>query len=975
MLNKLKPTTDFASPADWALYRPVGFVLPRLTPRPAAVTGCATVAVDLNGTWKFHPAPPAEFAQAPTVSDWSDIRVPGRWVNQGFRVEHARKRGWLGEGGGRLPFSQFITSAAAGYFRSFRVPGDWAGGKRIILRCDAIHSDAVVWVNGAEVGRHMGVGIPFEMDITAAVKLDGDNTLAISVRSESEADELYSGFQFAHHQQGGIARKIGLFVVPETRLTTLQAITTFDPQYEDATLELDAQVEGGEATLLVSVAPLSPSVQTGAVRDFRARPGKISIPVAHPAKWDPEHPNLYLLTVKVEVGGKTVETVTQKIGFRQIEIRGNEMFVNGQPVKLRGCCYQEVHPLDGRTLPQGLGRRDIELFREGNANVLRTMMCSPDEELLDAADELGMFIQCPAPFCWAGLGFGHTELVCRQTAEMALAYRNHPSILFWSLANETMWGTDWYSAAALLASLDPSRPRTFEHDYEPGDPLHVQFLNMHYPGHSGPALARQGRPQPIWHGEEILPNGFNHTENVTDPGLRDQWGRYLRELWDDIYTTNGDLGEAIYAGLDEIFHLYEKETVGEGESGILDGWRREKPEYWHVKKAYSPIRLARLAASGNALTFGIENRYLFTNLTECRIAWKLGAHSGEVCPDIPPGGAGEVAIHLPTPPVPGERLELTLHDPRGFVADRFAPVPVPLPPTPVASPVAKAEWTLDEKTGLVSAINGQPVSGPHLMILPLSSRNEFNILALAPPAPDPDMTKFPTPFTAPCTGWNCSKVTRAGEVLIVEGTYNGVEGRFTYASRDGFLEIAYEFTVTQPVNPRQIGLVFTLPRDCDVLTWERVGYWDLYPDDHIGRLKGRVAASESVACGFHGPRTQPSHPWRLDSLPYGNKDFCSTKHGIIAATIADAAGRGILIDGQGRQHVRCWRTDAAVHVLVADYSNGGAEGYMSGPDRGLTFKDERPLKPGDKVGGVVRIAPLPHRLAIEPGFWGAAKFE
>ena len=172
------------------------------------------------------------------------------------------------------------------------------------------------------------------------------------------------------------------------------------------------------------------------------------------------------------------------------------------------------------------------------------------------------------------------------------------------------------------------------------------------------------------------------------------------------------------------------------------------------------------------------------------------------------------------------------------------------------------------------------------------------------------------------------------------------------------VELSYDLTLTKAVNPRQVGLVFTLPHDCETFSWERQGYWDVYPEDHIGRLKGTVKASEGFEATSVGPRTKPDHPWRLDNLPYGNNDFCSTKHNVTTASISDVSGNGIRIDGQGKQHVRCWRTDTAVNVLVADYSNAGAEGFL----RNLTTKDDRPLKVGDKITGTVRLtiaAPTP----------------
>jgi hypothetical protein len=128
----------------------------------------------------------------------------------------------------------------------------------------------------------------------------------------------------------------------------------------------------------------------------------------------------------------------------------------------------------------------------------------------------------------------------------------------------------------------------------------------------------------------------------------------------------------------------------------------------------------------------------------------------------------------------------------------------------------------------------------------------------------------------------------------------------------------------------------------------------LYPEDHIARLKGTVRASDGFAATSVGPRTEPSYPWRLDNLPYGNNDFCSTKHNVLRATLADADGQGVAVDGHGGQHVRCWRTDAAAFFLVADYSNGGSEHFLGKFTKG----EERSLKIGDRIEGSAKLSVL-----------------
>ncbi len=890
--------------------------VPRLSPRPAVVAGVAQPILDLAGTWTFRSDPSSAGLPAP-------IQVPGEWVMQGFEVKPVQ---------------------AAEYEREFSIPADWAG-KRIKLRCDAVFSDATVFLNGTLAGKHLGGFTPFELDVTDRVRAGEPNVVKLAVISNSIADKrLAAASKYACHLLGGITRGIRLFVVPDVHVSSLFVFTRFDRDYRDATLELDLGVEGEAEALLTLTGPDGKEVP---LTPNRVAPGRASIPVSQPKKWDPEHPNLYTLTVQLEHDGKVVETVKQRVGFRQIEVRGNELFVNNLPVKIRGANHHEVYPTTGRTVPPGIHRRDIELFREGNVNLLRTSHYPPDEALMEAADELGMFIECEAPFCWAP-GDGYKDYVCQATAEMVLTFRNHPSVLLWSLANESKWGSHFEASSKLARRLDPTRPQIFNDMWGTNvpakalkggksDPKYTDLMNFHYSGHGGPEAVRKGLPQPVYLGEDCHLNAYNRLELVTDPMLRDIWGRYTRELWDDIYNTKGCLGQSIWSGVDDTFYIGDDQTVGYGAWGPIDGWRRVKPEYWNMKKAYSPVRLGEPVVDGSTITLQAENRSLFSNLSEYKIKWRLDNEADTVAADIAPGGKGELVIKSRTKVEKAGTLRLQFTDPRGFVADEFAFTLAARPAAPADVSVRAASPALVGQTGLFV---GQ-VAGPKLMMLPLNTGGEKQMTG---------KTKAWTPFTAPCKGWTCGAISTNGNVVKVQGKYDNAEGSFTYTFQtNGMIEIKYAFRVTKQVNPRQVGLVFTLPRDCEAFSWEREGYWNVYPEDHIARLKGSVKASEGFEATSVGPRTKPTHPWRLDNLPYGNNDFCSTKHNVLRATVLDKAGRGLTIDGRGRQHVRCWRDEAGVHVLVADYSNGGSESFL----RVLAEKDDRLLKPGDVVEGTV----------------------
>lgn len=954
--------------------------LPRLSPRPVRVGGVSVGAVDLAGAWQFNPAPSAEFwrdsaASAKAAPGWVPIQVPGEWVMQGFAVK---------------------PGMAAGYRRTFAIPRDWAG-TRVKLRCEGVYSKADVWINGKRAGHHEGGFTPFELDVTEWVDAATENVVALAVTNESDADRMASGSQYACHALGGISRGIRLFALPIVNVASLAVTTAFDAAFRDATLTIalgvanegDAALAGAKAVLSLAapdgkLVPLAPNViEVGALDTGQTATNAVSIRVDHPLKWDNEHPHLYTLTVGFELGGKVLETLVQRVGFRQIEIRGNRMFVNNRPVKLRGVNHHETYPLTGRSVPAGLDRRDVELFREANVNLLRTCHYPPNEALMEAADELGMFIECEAPFCWTPVPFVRTlearrqqHLILLQTAETVLTYRNHPSVLYWSLANESRWGEHFAASSELVRQIDPSRPQTFNN---PGDTNYTEIVNLHYSGHGGPAQARTNSYNPIYLGEDCHLNAYNRLELATDPALRDMWGRYLREMWDDIYDSDGCLGQSIWAGIDDTFYLKDDQTVGYGTWGPIDGWRRPKPEYWGMKKAYSPVRVLNgdsLTVSNGIIEVVVQNRQNFSDLGEMRIRWKTGNQSGTLAPRLAPEAKGTLRIALKGAPGAGEHLELEFDDPRGFLADRFClplihgrkPAAVNVGNDAPACTIAETAdtititggtfaWTIRKSDGqfaeVVAGSAHLPLGGPILMLLPLNNTGDNQMHGV---------TKVWTPFTDPCAGWTCGKVQASTDNnrarVSVSGAYTGAKGTYTMTfDSAGRVDVAYAFTVTQTVNPRQIGLVFSLPRACEVSAWERKGYWGVYPEDHIARLKGTVRASEGFEATSVGPRKPPAHPWRLDNLPYGNNDFCSTKHNVIRATLTDAEGRGLAVDGGAVQHVRCWRTDVSTFILVADYSNGGSERFLSKFTKG----EERPLKSGDPVKGVTHLAVLPQK--------------
>jgi len=948
-----------------------------LTPFPERVAGTRQPLLSLCGTWRFSEAPPKDFAD-PVLDDtqWARIEVPGEWAMQGFTV---------------------ARNTAAGYRRRFVCPADWAG-KRIKLRADAVYSDALVWINGQKAGRHMGGFTPFELDVTDLVQPGRDNLIALAVKEESLTDQKFTTFGslYAAHPVGGISRKITLLAVPELNVASFHVATTFDGDYRDATLRLMLDIANqGEKDMpdarirFELVGPdkkpvaISPALVTlPNIKAAATLHRVIEIPVAAPAKWDAEHPNLYVVTCRLESGGQMVEAVPRRFGFRQVEVRGNRLFVNNRPVKLRGVCRHEAYAIRGRSLAPELWKKTAKLFRDANVNLIRTSHYPPAEEFIDACDELGIFVEEEAPFHHSQyiLNPEYLQATLQHTAELLERDRSHPSVVIWSVGNESQWSPNFEASAELIRKIDPTRPRLFSHGrfkhYRTFGHGPMEIASRHYPG---PGLAKAGQDPashagaPVIFDEYCHLNTYNREENATDPGLRDVWGRGFAAMWEKMVAASGCLGGALWAGVDEIFLLPPGEAVGWGAWGVIDSWHRPKPEYWHVKKVYSPVRIDRktipVPSRGEPIRLDVANRHDFTNLGELRIEWTLGDESGTASADIPPRSTGTITIRPRHADLASRTLAVQFVSARGFLVDRYelpiAPTGPAVKPQSESAPPGKLKltqtdatitvtadrfaWELDHKSGMISEarIDGRAVltGGPVLMVLPLrGGRCAQTHRADIPP------------LNNTCTRWQCSRVEtrQTGRIaeIRVDGQYEEAAGGY-WIEIDGAgrLTVCYRFTSLRKVDPRQIGVVFDLPKACDTLAWQRKAQWTVYPPDHIGRPSGQARAFRQARWPTIGPRQPPPWPWALDSNRLGTNDFRATRHNVFWASLRAPGGYGLLARSDGSQHTRAYVDGDRVRLLVAGYSNGGGDMFYARHIRA----ERRPLEKGSVVEDRVRL--------------------
>ena len=948
-----------------------------LTLRPLQVAGTAAMPLDLSGTWKFLPCLPADLSAvtADFANEWKNIQVPGEWVMQGFTV---------------------TPESPAAYFRTFNL--DHVKHRRIKLRFSAVYSLCQIWVNGVAIGSHEGGFVPFECDLTDAAR-PGVNTLLVSVQSESQLDRLSCGSQYAGHPLGGISRKVQLFSVPAVNLAGLTIATTFDAGFCAAVATAEFVVRNqstgpSSGTVTLTIAAVGDSREPLVTKEAKwvdLPPGNertviVTLPVRHPAKWDSEHPQLHVLTLatKDTAGGEML--AEENFGFRQVEVRGPQVFVNGSAIKLFGVCRHETHPLLGRSLTPELWRLDAERFRDGNCNFIRTSHYPPAEEFLDECDRLGLFVELEAPLCWVGTATPRDETVLQRLAQANLeavyGYPNHPSVILRSLANESAWSPLFAQVHALVRQADPTLPTSFHDQCWGPDNNHgsteLPVAVNHYPGPTGATDAAQ-MTRPVLFGEYCHLNAYNRRELLTDPSLRDLWGAGLEMMHEQMYQAPTVLGGSLWAAIDDTFFLPSGETVGYGTWGPIDGWRRPKPEYWHMRKIFSPLRLLTSTlpqpAHGRPLVIAIENRHNFTDLAELGFTWTLGAQLGSAKVSAPPGGVGNLEIPVSAPGPEGTFLMVKAISPRGYVVDEWQIAlghDAPAATLELAAPSgavslvetarsfvihgAGFSLSIDAETGAITDSKGDDgetlMRGPELFILPLNPDNGGSVQMTGP-------TGNIAPFSDSCHNWKLSGITAratGGEVeLQIDGAYSEATGGFTLrVGRGGAMTVNYRFTILEgtAIDPRQIGVGFGLSLACQTLSWRRQARWSLYPADHIGRPTGKTRAFTPGAAtsGLAGPRTSPTLPWSEDASPYGTNDFRSTKMNILEAALFSASGKGIRVISAGRQHVRAWVNERDVSLLVADYANEGAEAY---------FKEQviprHPLKGGDVVAGTVRL--------------------
>jgi hypothetical protein len=423
---------------------------------------------------------------------------------------------------------------------------------------------------------------------------------------------------------------------------------------------------------------------------------------------------------------------------------------------------------------------------------------------------------------------------------------------------------------------------------------------------------------------------------------------------DLIWQQPGALGGAIWSGVDDVFHMPNGDLKGYGHWGPIDGWRRQKPEWLGMKNAYTPFRVLRSdAIPGQSIALVVQNRFNFTNLADVRIAWDLnGQASGVVPASLEAHATGVVAIPAAGTKT-GDRVSVVVTDRRGVeVAHEVITIGGPAPAAPAAA-LAALEG-VDSIAALAEAAKAIGLAGDAALLRPLPMVLPLNREGGAATVAGTQLVNEIEPFTPLPPESVASGPERRGSEAVFTIAGSDVTGTVMMrpAAQPGAFDVSYRLEILAEVNPRQWGLVFTLPREFDTLRWTREASWSWYPDDHIGRPAGSARANPVARRTVEEPRVALSAPWSRDANALGTNDFRSTKARIREASLSAAGGRTWkVVSADASQSVRAWVDGDRVRVLVAGFTTGGYDQFFA-----THYSTERrPLKKGDVIAASFRL--------------------
>ena len=609
--------------------------------------------LSLEGTWKFNWVANAD--QRPTDfyktdlddSKWNNIQMPGNWEMLGYGQPEYVNVGfaWRGHFDQQPPAVPTKDNHVGSYRREINIPSNW-DGKRVIAHFGSVTSNIYLYVNGKFAGYAEDSKVAAEFDITPFLK-KGKNLIAFQTfrwcdGSWCEDQDFW--------RLSGPARENYLYArSKDHRLLDVRVETELKNNYKDGFLNITAKVQGNTLAYFGLYDPDGKEVIVTGTDNVRNGVAKYQLRVKNVRKWSAETPNLYTLVVSpIQNGGMYLpyEIVQVKVGFRKVEIKNKQFLVNGQPVLLKGANRHEIDPDEGYNLSEQRMIQDIMMMKRLNINAVRTCHYPDDPRWYDLCDKYGLYVVAEANQESHGFQYGDDaaakkpefakQIMERNQHNVSMFY-NHPSIVTWSMGNETVMGDNFLQAYKWIKSQDKTRPVQYEQARR-GEGTDI-FCPMYYPVAASEKYAKDpNSPMPLIQCE------YNHTMGNSGGNLSDYWD-LIRKYpilqggfdWDFVdqalhrnivkpmsilpYKMNNEELRKIEYCYGGDYNKYDPSDNNFNCNGIIGPDRQMNPHAYEVAYQYQNIWAKMVNAETGEVS--VHNENFFRDLSNYALAWSL----------------------------------------------------------------------------------------------------------------------------------------------------------------------------------------------------------------------------------------------------------------------------------------------------------------------------------------------------------------
>lgn len=609
--------------------------------------------LSLEGTWKFNWVANAD--QRPTDfyktdlddSKWNNIQMPGNWEMLGYgQPEYVNVGfGWRGHFDQQPPAVPTKDNHVGSYRREINIPSNW-DGKRVIAHFGSVTSNIYLYVNGKFAGYAEDSKVAAEFDITPFLK-KGKNLIAFQTfrwcdGSWCEDQDFW--------RLSGPARENYLYArSKDHRLLDVRVETDLKNNYKDGYLNITAKVQGNTLAYFGLYDPDGKEVIVTGTDNVKNGVAKYQLRVKNVRKWSAETPNLYTLVVSpIQNGGMYLpyEIVQVKVGFRKVEIKNKQFLVNGQPVLLKGANRHEIDPDEGYNLSEQRMIQDIMMMKRMNINAVRTCHYPDDPRWYDLCDKYGLYVVAEANQESHGFQYGDDaaakkpefakQIMERNQHNVSMFY-NHPSIVTWSMGNETVMGDNFLQAYKWIKSQDKTRPVQYEQARR-GEGTDI-FCPMYYPVAASEKYAKDpNSPMPLIQCE------YNHTMGNSGGNLSDYWD-LIRKYpilqggfdWDFVdqalhrnivkpmsilpYKMNNEELRKIEYCYGGDYNKYDPSDNNFNCNGIIGPDRQMNPHAYEVAYQYQNIWAKMVNAETGEVS--VHNENFFRDLSNYALAWSL----------------------------------------------------------------------------------------------------------------------------------------------------------------------------------------------------------------------------------------------------------------------------------------------------------------------------------------------------------------